>query len=170
MTSPLLPKLAYSRTADGSFISLRSKRFRAVKEQRTKNESQRPREKWREWKSGEGVGKKGRKRLQTNPGILKTAHLACHAWVRAPTFDAVISCHNWLIKCLAFSGAEMNFRGCVCEPKIYFVFCNTWTAFMLNINESEPSIQASDICLFNPSNRTVCKSPSERIQHPSKKH
>ena len=26
-----------------------------------------------------GVGKKGRKRLQTNPGILKTAHLACHA-------------------------------------------------------------------------------------------
>ena len=24
--------------------------------------------------SGEGVGKKGRKRLQTNPGILKTTH------------------------------------------------------------------------------------------------
>ena len=78
------------------------------------------------------MGKKGRKRLQTNPGILKTAHLACHAWVRAQTFDAVISCHNWPIKCLAFSGAEMNFRGRVCEPKIYFfVFCNTWTAFML---------------------------------------
>ena len=63
-----------------------------------------------------GGGEKGRKRLQTNPGILKTAHLACHAWVRAPTFDAVISCHNWPIKCLAFSGAEMNFRGRVCEP------------------------------------------------------
>jgi len=30
-------------------------------------------------KSGEGVRKKGRKRLQTNPGILKTTHLACHA-------------------------------------------------------------------------------------------
>ena len=27
----------------------------------------------------EGGGKKGRKRLQTNPGILKTAHTACHA-------------------------------------------------------------------------------------------
>ena len=26
-----------------------------------------------------GVGKKGRKCLQTTPGILKTAHLACHA-------------------------------------------------------------------------------------------
>ena len=65
----------------------------------------------------------------------------------------------------------MNFRGRVCEPKMYFfVLCNTWTAFMLNINESERSIQALDICFFNPSNRTVCKSPSERIQHPSKKH
>ena len=38
-----------------------------------------------------GVGKKGRKRLQTNAGILKTTHLTFHAWVRAPTFDAVIS-------------------------------------------------------------------------------
>ena len=27
-----------------------------------------------------GVGKKGRKRLQINPSILKTTHLACHAW------------------------------------------------------------------------------------------
>ena len=48
--------------------------------------------------------------------------LACHAWVRAPTFDAVINCHNWPIKCLAFSGAEINFRGPVCETKIIF-FC-----------------------------------------------
>ena len=46
--------------------SLRSKRFRAVKEQRTRNESQRPREKWRKWKSGEGVGKKGRKERRFN--------------------------------------------------------------------------------------------------------
>ena len=164
MTSPLLPKLAYSRTADGSFISLRSKRFRAGKEQRTKNESQRPREKWREWKSGEGVGKKGRKRLQTNPGILKTAHLACYAWVRAPTFDAVISCHNWPIKCLAFSGAEMNFRGRVCEPKIYFfVFCNPWTAFMLKYQWIRTiNTGFGHLSFF--------KLPSERIQHPSKKH
>ena len=48
--------------------------------------------------------------------------LAWHAWVRAPTFDAVINCHNWPIKCLAFSGAGMNFRGPVCETKIFF-FC-----------------------------------------------
>ena len=78
---------------------------------------------------------KGRKSklLQTNPGILKTAHLACHAWVCAPTFDAVISCHNWPTKCLAFRGAEMNFRGRVCETKIIFfsVFWNAWTALMV---------------------------------------
>ena len=40
------------------------------------------------------MGKKGRKHLQTNLRIFKTAHLACHAWVHAPTFDAVISCHK----------------------------------------------------------------------------
>ena len=40
------------------------------------------------------VGKKGRKRLQTNAGILKTAHLVCHACVHARTFDAVFSCQN----------------------------------------------------------------------------
>ena len=45
-------------------------------------------------RAGRRWGKKGRKRLQTNPGILKATHLACHAWVRAPTFDAVINCHN----------------------------------------------------------------------------
>ena len=41
------------------------KRFRSVSEQRTRNErsSQRPREKWREEKSGEGVGKKGKATL-----------------------------------------------------------------------------------------------------------
>ena len=63
-----------------------------------------------------GVGKKGRKRLQTNPSILKTVHLDCHAWVYAPTFDAVISCHNWPKKCLSFWGAEMNLEVRV-EPK-----------------------------------------------------
>ena len=62
-----------------------------------------------------GWGRKG-----TNPEILKTTHLACHAWVRTPTFDAVINCHYWPIKCLAFRGAEMNFRGRVCETKIFF--------------------------------------------------
>jgi len=30
-------------------------------------------------KEGEGEGKEGRKRLQTNPWFLKTAHLAFHA-------------------------------------------------------------------------------------------
>ena len=71
------------------------------------------------------MGRKGRKRLQTNPWILKTAHLACHAWVRTLTFDAVISCLiHWPIKCLAFLGAEMNFRGRVCETKIInVIFC-----------------------------------------------
>ena len=36
------------------WVCLRSKRFRAVSEQRTRNEGQRSREKWHEWKSGEG--------------------------------------------------------------------------------------------------------------------
>ena len=76
------------------------------------------------------MGKKGRKRLQTNPSILKTAHLACHAWVHASTFDAGISCRNWP-KCLSFRGAEMNFRG-ECETKVIFlVFWNAWTALMV---------------------------------------
>ena len=38
--------------------SLSSKRFCAVQEQRTRNKSHRPREKWRKQKSGEGVGRK----------------------------------------------------------------------------------------------------------------
>ena len=73
-----------------------------------------------------GVGKKGRKRLQTNQSILKTAHLACHAWVHALTFDAVISCRNWPIKWLSFEGAEMNFRGECVKPKyIFFLYFGT---------------------------------------------
>ena len=51
--------------------SLRSKRFRGVQEQRIT-----PRK-----KRGEGERKEGRKRLPTNPWILKTAYLAFHAWV-----------------------------------------------------------------------------------------
>ena len=39
--------------------SLRSKRFRAVYEQRTRNESKRPNEKWRKKKIGEEMGRKG---------------------------------------------------------------------------------------------------------------
>ena len=45
---------------------------------------------------------------------------------------AVISCHNWPMKCLPFRGAEINFRGRVCETKIiFFVFWNAWRAFMV---------------------------------------
>ena len=58
--------------------SLRSKRFRLVSEQRKTEERDFrfwPREKWNEsqkMKEG-GCGGEGRKRLQTNPGILKTS-------------------------------------------------------------------------------------------------
>ena len=79
-----------------------------------------------------GGGEKGRKRLLTNPSILKTAHLAYHAWVHALTFDAVNSCHNWPIKCWSFRGAEMNFRGESVKPNyFFFVFWNAWTALMV---------------------------------------
>ena len=44
--------------ANSSTYSLRIKRFYAVYEQRTRNESQRPRQKWRKLKSGEGWGLK----------------------------------------------------------------------------------------------------------------
>ena len=81
-------------------------------------------------RKGGGVGKKGRKRLQTNPSILKTAHLDCHAWVYSTTFDAVISCHNWPIKCLSFRGAEMNLEVRVWNANNSFVFWNAWTALM----------------------------------------
>ena len=35
------------------------------------------------------------------------------------TFDAVISCHNWPIKCLSFRVAELNLRGACVKP-IFF--------------------------------------------------
>ena len=60
----------YSKVTKGH--SLHSKRFRAGfgaknKEPKTARKMER-----------DGVRKKGRKRLQTNLGSLKTAHLACH--------------------------------------------------------------------------------------------
>ena len=80
-----------------------------------------------------GGGEKERKEmLRQTPGFLKTAYLACHAWVRASTFDAVIGRHNWPIKCLAFRGAEMNFRGSVWnQNNLFFVFWNAWKALMV---------------------------------------
>ena len=51
-------------------ISLRSKRFHAVSEQRTSNERPCSREKWREEKSGDGAGKKGKETLAgQTPGV-----------------------------------------------------------------------------------------------------
>ena len=54
--------------------SLLSKRFRAgfgAKNKERESKTARKMER-------DGVRKKGRKHLQTNPGSLKTAHLACH--------------------------------------------------------------------------------------------
>ena len=85
-------------------------------------------------RAGRGWGRKEGNACRQTPGFWKPPHMACHAWVRASTFDAFINCHNWPIKCLAFSGAEMNFRGRVCEPN------NTWRRLCWNINESERSI------------------------------
>ena len=73
-----------------------------------------------------GGGEERKETLADKARILKTAHLASHAWVRALTFDGVISCQNWPIKCLAFRGVEMNVRGRVCEAKIiYFLYFGT---------------------------------------------
>ena len=55
------------RNRGSPLSSMRSKRFCAVKEQRTRNKSQRPREKWRKQKSGEGVGKKEEGNLSSPP-------------------------------------------------------------------------------------------------------
>ena len=51
----LPPVIDRSRKKVAPLSSLRSKRFRTVSEQRTRNESQRPHEKWSELKSGEGL-------------------------------------------------------------------------------------------------------------------
>lgn len=56
------------------------------------------------------MGKKESKRLQTNPGNLKTIHYAPKR-MRAPTFNAVISSHRLTNKMLGLIGAEVNFRG-----------------------------------------------------------
>ena len=79
-----------------------------------------------------GGGEERKETLADKARILKTAHLACHAWVRALAFDGVISCQNWPIKCLAFRGVEMNFRGHVCENRIFFfAFWYAWMVLML---------------------------------------
>ena len=84
-----------------------------------------------------GVGKKGRKRLQTNPRILKTAHLACHAWVRAPTCDAVNSCHNRPIK---YNWPQWSGKEDACaKPKEFF---------MERVN-GELSMNPNDHCLIS---------------------
>ena len=67
-------------------------------------------------RAGRGWGRK-KETLADNRSILKTAYLVCHAWVRAPAFDAVISCHKFV---LPWSGNELWRR--VCETKIIF-FC-----------------------------------------------
>ena len=61
-------------------------------------------------KSGEGWGRKEGNACRTNPGSLKTAHLACHAWVRSPRLDAVVSCHKLTYKMfdLPLSGSELS--------------------------------------------------------------
>ena len=46
----------------------------------------------------------------------------------------------------------MNFRGRVCETKIIFLYFGTRGGRLWrNLNESERSMQAWYICLFNPS-------------------
>jgi len=85
------------------------------------------------------VGKKGRKRLQTNPGIVKTANLACQARVRTLTFDAVISCQNWPIKCLAFRGTEMNSK----RTRVKLCFCILLPVDGVNV---EISMNPNDQC------------------------
>ena len=83
-------------------------------------------------RAGRGWARKEGNACRQTLGFWKPIHLACHAWVCAPTFDAVISCQNWPIKSLAFCEAEMNFRGRMHETKlIFFVFWYAWTASML---------------------------------------
>ena len=65
-----------------------------------------------------GGGGEERKRLQTNPRILKTTHLACHAWI-CTTFDAVISCQNWPIKYLVEQKQTLE-DACVKTEIIFF--------------------------------------------------
>ena len=64
---------------------------------------------------GGGVGKKGRKSLQTNPGILKPPTF--HAWVRTLAFDAVISCHKLTNKIFGLLWRGNELLRTLVEPK-----------------------------------------------------
>ena len=64
-----------------------------------------------------GWGKMVRKHLQTNPGILKTALLACYAQVRTLPFDAVISCHKLTTKMFGLPWSRSDFSMKCVEPK-----------------------------------------------------
>ena len=61
--------------------SLRGKRFRAVSEQT--NDERESKTARKSGASKRGGGKKGKKRLQTYPGILKTAHFGSRSIFRA---------------------------------------------------------------------------------------
>ena len=94
-----------------------------------------------------GGGEERKETLADKARILKTAHLASHAWVRALTFDGVISCQNWPIKCLAFRGVEMNFRGHVCENRIFF-FCILVCLDGVNVEISMNPKDQCRLCTF----------------------
>ena len=125
------------------FSSLHCKRFCAVSEQRTRNKSHslrtadtfpvvasNPRRERSDDQKCVCCSQAARAKEHTKNGASKragrgwgrkegnacrqTAHLACHAWVRTSTFDAVINCHTlyiWPIKCLTFHRGEVNFWG-----------------------------------------------------------
>ena len=101
--------------------SLRSKRFRLVSEQRKTEERDSrfwPREKWnkgQKMKVGGGGG--GRKRLQTNPSILKT-------WVRQQTQRLIGSASRTMLTCVD----HRFFYGMVRDTLIFSGCCLFWSA------------------------------------------
>ena len=121
-----------------------------------------------------GWGRKEGNACRQAPRFWKppTVDLACHAWVHAQTFDAVISSHNWPIKCLSFRGAETNLGGACVKPKYiyFFVFWNAWTALMVKsqwirtINAGQSSARQNGLP-FSPRHRQLecsCKSILEQ--------
>ena len=75
----MTPTTGVHWSADGPFFSLRSKRFRAVQKQKTRNESQRLREKWRKSKGGSCFISRAAKNENPVPRVNRTETLATQA-------------------------------------------------------------------------------------------
>ena len=122
---PAVPHICYLH------YSLRSKRFRSVSEQRKTEEWDSqfwPREKWNKSQKmkGGGGGEEGRKRLQTNPSILKTC-------VRQRTQHLIGSVRRTVLTCVDQRFVSYWEDGMVRDTQVNFQWLLFWSLQCKNI-------------------------------------